>query len=68
MATAARRLRATPGILDAAVRLRRHIEFEPHILRLEQEWDQDKAESEGRIYIASLNAQGRTLPNGGLDE
>jgi hypothetical protein len=57
------RLRAALGLLDAAVRMRQHVEFEARILRIEQAQEQDSPESGGRLLIASLHGLRRTPPN-----
>jgi hypothetical protein len=61
------RLRAALGILDAAVRVRQHIELDARLLRLEQ----DEAAAKGpapaspRIAIPGVDARwARTPPNG----
>jgi hypothetical protein len=63
------RLRAAPGILDAAVRMRDHVEPEARILRLEQDTANERAEGRPRIAIPDVDGRwARTPSSQGRDE
>jgi hypothetical protein len=57
------RLRAALGILEAAVRMRRHVEFEARILRLEQDTAQDRSEGHSRIAIPDVDGRWIRTPS-----
>jgi hypothetical protein len=62
------RLRAALGILDAAVRMRAHVEFEARLLRLEQDDAQDRGGGRPRIVIPDVDERWtRTPPAQALD-
>jgi hypothetical protein len=56
------RLRAALGILDAAVRMRQHVELEARILRLEQDDAQDRTEGRPRIAIPDVDGRWTRKP------
>jgi hypothetical protein len=62
------RLRAALGIIDAAVRMRDHVEFEARILRLEQDAPRERTEVRPRITIPDVDDRWtRTPPPQALD-
>jgi hypothetical protein len=62
------RLRAATNILEAAVRMRQHIELEARILRLEQDTAPDRSEGRPRIAIPDVDGRWTRTPPAGCTE